>query len=333
MDPEPTLQPLTPTLVGPYKFNIATGTSDSRWYDLGNELVSPLNGQVPTVQISVKETKSLMANVDLLTAGKSGLAFVYDFHVVLANQGRLITAFPDAPIETITIKCGTEITRPMFPDYGEPARIVLPLYEQPLYILAANDSGIASLNDLKGRHVGTGEIDSATEQQARFVVNGLGMDWEKDIVHESFDISTAIEALTNAQIDALFWSGDVADPKITDLLSTADARFVLLPIDDTDAQKIMNAEPGIFHQVMIPSGSFVGVTNDVNTLAVTVVLATLEDFPATHVEKMLSVIFGDSPVPDILSDTLPASPAAAVEMLNEQAKTYLHLGLLSYLAE
>jgi TRAP-type uncharacterized transport system substrate-binding protein len=330
---EPTRQLVTSTPAGPYKFIIASGTSDSQWFDMGNGLVSLFNDQVPFIQVSTKGTKNLISNVDLLTSGKAELAIVYDYHVVLANSGHLMAAFPDAPIEKITIKCGTEIERPMFPNYGEHARIVLPLYEQPLFIIASDASGIELLTDLKGKHVATGEIDSATEQQARFVVNGLGMDWDDDIVHESFDISTAINALRNDQIDALFWSGDKDDQNISNLLTTPDTHIVLIPINDFDAQKIMDAEPGIFHQITISGGSLAGAPDDVSTLAVTVVLATMEDFPAAHVQEMLSVIFSDHQLPNTLKNSLPASPDAALLMLNESSRTYLHPGLLNFLAQ
>jgi TRAP-type uncharacterized transport system substrate-binding protein len=332
MEAVPTSQPMTPTPTAAYKFNLAAGASDSRWYEMGDELVSLFNRQTSTIHVSVKETKSLIENVDLLTAGKAGLAFVYDYHVVLANEGRLMMAFPNAPIEKITIKCGTEIMRPMFPDYGEPARIVLPLYEQPLYIIASDVSGIVSLGDLMGKHVATGEVDSATEQQARFVVSGLGMDWDNDMVHESFDIATAINALKDGEIDALFWSGDDADQKLSGLFAS-DQHFVLIPIDGTDAQKIMSAEPGVFHKTTIPGGSFTGISDDKDTLAVTVVLATMEDFRAVYVQEILSSIFQGGKQPNVLKNTLPVSPAAAINLLNEEAGKYLHPGLLDQLGQ
>ncbi|MFM8450331.1 MAG: hypothetical protein ACKOAY_09545, partial [Haliscomenobacter sp.] len=102
-----------------YKFTIATGAARSDWYDEGKGLSAEINAQSSNLLSNIKETESLMENVDLLTSGKAGLVFVYDFHVVLANRGKLMDVFPDAPMEKIAIKCGTEMARPMFPDYAE----------------------------------------------------------------------------------------------------------------------------------------------------------------------------------------------------------------------
>ena len=149
----------TSTPVGTYKFTIATSTD---WYADGKGLSDEINTQIPVIFSDIRETESLMESVDLLTSGKAGMAFVYDYHVVLANQGKLMSAFPDAPMEKIAIKCGTEMTRPMFPDYAEAARIVLPLYEEQMHIVVSETSGITSVNDIKGKHISTGEAGSAT---------------------------------------------------------------------------------------------------------------------------------------------------------------------------
>jgi hypothetical protein len=82
-----------------------------------------------------------MESLKLLTSGKVGMAFGYDYHVVLANQGKLASIFPDAPVEKFSIKCGVEITRSAFPDYSQPARVVIPLYEQFLHVITTNSTG------------------------------------------------------------------------------------------------------------------------------------------------------------------------------------------------
>ena len=70
------IQPATSTPQSVYKFTIATGAADSDWTTEGNGLSLEINAQIPTVISSVQETESLMENVDLLTSGKAGLAFV-----------------------------------------------------------------------------------------------------------------------------------------------------------------------------------------------------------------------------------------------------------------
>lgn len=325
------IQPATSTPQSVYKFTIATGAADSDWTTEGNGLSLEINAQIPAVISSVQETESLMENVDLLTSGKAGLAFVYDYHVVFANRGELMSAFPDAPIEKISIKCGTEMTRPMFPDYAESARIVLPLFEEQVYIIAADASGITSINELKGKHIFTGEAGSATEQQARFIFAGLGIDWETDIIHEQFDLSTAIHAIENGEIDALMWSGYSPNTELSDLLNAPDAKFKLIPIAGDEAKTILQTAPGIFHQSRISAALYSSTQEDVETVATTVVLAAMEDFPEEHVTEILTAFFTPSSVE--WKSSLSTKPEQSIALLNPDARSYLYKGTVDYFTE
>jgi len=318
---EPAAMPVsTPTSVGPYKFNIATGMSSSAWYAIGSELVPAINNNASVVRTEIKETQSLMENVDLLTSGKAGMAVVFDYHVALANQGRLMSAFPNAPEEKLTIKCGTEMIRPMFPDYSEPARIVLPIYDQHLIILAHSESGIKTISDIKGKHISTGELDSATEQQVRFIFTGLGLDWDNDVVRESYDLFAAMVALQLHQIDALFWSAPVIDVEMAELINSVGGEIVFVSIQPDETKRIMDASPGVFHPGQIPGGTYTGQTANIDTLATTVVLATMEDFPAQHIGEILAAIYGD-----------PSNRfALSLDNLSPESMLYLHQGALDY---
>lgn len=322
------IQPATSIPPESYKFTIAASAG---WYTEGHGLSEEINLKIPTISSNVKETASLMESVDILTSGKAGLVFVYDFHVILANRGELMTAFPDAPMEKITIKCGTEITRPMFPDYAEAARIILPLYEEQVYIITADASGITSINELKGKHISTGEAGSATEQQAKFIFAGLGIDWETEISHEQFDLSTAIRALTNGEIDALLWSGYSPNTELSAMLNSSEAKFKLIPISEDEAETILQASPGIFHQSRIPAGTYGSTQEDAATLATTVVLAAMEDFPKEHVYQILKVFF--TPSSAEWKSRLSTKPEQSIALLNHEAQSYLHQGAVDYFTE
>lgn len=242
-----------------------------------------------------------------------------------------MNAFPDAPTEKITIKCGTEMTRPMFPDYAEAARIILPLYEEQFYIIVPEASGIISVRELKGKHISTGEAGSATEQQARFIFAGLGIDWDTEISHEQFDLSTAIRALTNGEIDALLWSGYYPNTKLFAMFSSSEAKFKLIPIREDEAETILQASPGIFHQSRIPAGTYGSIQEDAATLATTVVLAAMEDFPKEHVYQILEVFF--TPSSAKWKSRLSTKPEQPIALLNHEAQSYLHQGTVDYFTE
>lgn len=321
-------QPATFTPPPIYKFTIATGAD---WDAQGNGLSAEINAKIPDVFSEIKQTESLMESVDLLTSGKAGMAFVYDYHVVLANQGKLMSVFPDAPIEKISIKCGTEMTRPMFPDYAEAARIVLPLYEEQFHIVVSEASGIISVHELKGKHISTGEAGSATEQQAKFIFAGLGIDWETEINHEQFDLSKAVRALKNGEIEALLWSGYSPNTELSAVFSSPDAKFKLIPISEDEAETILRVSPGIFHQSKIPAGMYSSIQEDTATLATTVVLAAMEDFPEEYVTQTLTSFFVSSSA--AWKSRFSANPKISMDFLNVETRSFLHKGAVDYFTE
>ena len=272
-----------------YKFTIATGAARSDWYDEGKGLSAEINAQSSNLLSNIKETESLMENVDLLTSGKAGLVFVYDFHVVFANRGKLMDVFPDAPMEKIAIKCGTEMARPMFPDYAEAARIILPLYEEHVLIVVPAESDVKSWNDLKGKRISIGAVGSAIEQQARFIFTALDMHGKDEISRENFDLFPAIHALQNGEIDALLWSVHLPSKEVSDLLNSPDIKLKIIPINKDEEEMILQSVPGVFHKSRIPAGAFGSIPGDIDTLATTVVLAAMDDFPVDHAVQILTV--------------------------------------------
>jgi TRAP transporter TAXI family solute receptor len=115
-------------------------------------------------------------------------------------------------------------------------------------VLTKEGTGIKSLMDLKGRRVSIGAPNSGTEEQADYVLKALGIDWNKDLKKEKLGASESVAALKDGKIDAMFWSGAVPTSSIIDLATTPGMKMVILPIGDDMADKIMKANPGVFHK-------------------------------------------------------------------------------------
>ena len=322
------------TQVRPFSIKIAAGGPDGLWVPLANSISAQVTENIPNVAAAMQSTSSVMDNLKLVTSGKVGMAFGYDYHVILANQGKLMSIFPDAQPEKLHIKCGVEITRSAFPDYSQPARIVMALYEQPLHVITMSTTGIAMLSDLKGKRVSTGAPNSSTEEQAGYVLKALGLDWDKDFTREQLDVPEAVAALKDGRVDAFFWSGAVPTPAIIELASMPDMKMILLPISGEDAEKIMQFNPGIFHYRKILAGSYSGLEADVDTLAVTTVLIAMEDFSANTMKQVVSTIFENkAEIASVWMGAYNLTPETSVEQLSTKALSYLHKDSAEYFEE
>ncbi len=313
------------------KLSIAAGSPTDERYLWGSALATAVTQTIPHTEMSVKTTSSRMEDLKLLLNGQADLAFAYDYHVVLANQGNLMQAFPDAPIETLSIKCGVEVDRPTFPDYSQPARLVLPLFEEPLQLITTEATGITTINDLRGRRISISPPDSVSVELAGFVLEALGIN---PLTIETFTTDEATIALGNGEIDAVLWSGRIPSPEINAAFSTATSKMVIIPIEAAEAAQIMQAYPGIFHRAVIPAGTYAGLEAEINTLAVTFVLAALEDFPTDLMTELVSMLLEGDPGSKLTQDeTIRLTPKSSLSQLNIEVRAYLHPGALAYFAQ
>ncbi len=293
-------------------FSIATGGTGGVWYPLGGAISSVVTKNVPNTEATAEATTAAIDNLKLLVANKAGMSFSYDYHVIWANEGKL-TAVSDKK---------------------QPVRIVMAFYEQPLHIVTKEGTGIKALADLKGKRVSTGAPNSGTEEQADYVLKALGIDWNKDFAREKLGATESVAALKDGKIDAFFWSGAVPTSSIIDLASTPGLKMVLLPISGDLAQKIMAANPGVFHKSKFAKGAYAGVDADIETLAITAVLNTMESFPADRLYQIVSQIFDKkAEIAAVWKAANNLTPESSMTQLGPEAQKYLHSGAAKYFRE
>jgi TRAP-type uncharacterized transport system substrate-binding protein len=318
----PTPSQSIPVTPGIFSFKIASDGSGT-WPALRDETDGSV--QASTVKIESMQTDSVMENLKLLTSGKVDMAFGYDYHATLANEGKLAGVFPNAQPEKLNIKCGVEITRMPFPDYSQPVRIVTPLYEQPILIFTLSNSDIATLQDLRGRRVSIGLSGNVTEELAGYILKALEIQ-EKDFSRVSLDVNESLSALKAGSVDAFFWSGNPAE-----LAHMSTSGLILLPIRGTEAEAVMQVNPGIFHPSKLSSGSYSGLEVDLDTVAVTPALLTMADFPADKLLQVLAEIFESK---RLFAEVFAGGDHSTLGNLSEQlsppAQRYMHEGTIAY---
>lgn len=293
-------------------FSIATGGTGGVWYPLGGAIGGVITKNVPNTEATSEATTAAIDNLKLLIAGKAGMAFAYDYHVVWMNEGKLSAVSPGK----------------------QAVRVVMGFYEQPLHIVTKEGTGIKSPTDLKGKRVSTGAPNSGTEEQADYVLKALGIDWDKDLKREKLGATESVAALKDGKVDAFFWSGAVPTSSIIDLASTPGLKMVLVPVSGDIATKIMQANPGVFHKTVFAKGSYAGVDSDIETLAITAVLMAMDKFPEDRLYQIVSAIFANQKeLSAVWKDAEKLTPAKAVSQLTPDAVKYIHPGAQKFFKE
>jgi TRAP transporter TAXI family solute receptor len=292
-------------------FSIVTGGTGGVWYPLGGAIGGVIGKYVPNTEATSEATTAAIDNMKLLGAGKAGMSFAYDYHVVWSNEGK---------VPGISKK--------------QNIRLVTGFYEQPLHIVTKEGTGITNIMQIKGKRVSVGAPNSGTEEQADYVLKALGIDWNKDFRKEKLGAGESVAALKDGKIDAFFWSGAVPTASIIDMASTPGTKMVLLPIGGETAEKIMKANPGVFHKTVFQKGIYSTVDKDIDTLAITAVLQAMDTFPEDRVYQILKAIFDHKDeITPVWKGAATLTPQKAVGQVTPEALKYMHPGARKFFQE
>jgi TRAP transporter TAXI family solute receptor len=296
---------------GKFSFSIVSGGTGGVWYPLGGAIGGLIGQKVPNTDATSEATTAAIDNLKLLAAGRAGMAFCYDYHVVWANEGK---------VPGLSGKHNV--------------RLVLGFYEQPLHIVTTEGTGVKTIMDLKGKRVSVGAPNSGTEEQADYVLKALGIDWNKDFTREKLGATESVAALKDGKIAAMFWSGAVPTSSIIDLASTPGLKMVLVSVDGEVREKIFKANPGVFHKSAFKKGAYAGVDSDVPAVAITAVLTAMDKFPQDKMYQIVKTIFDSkSELSAVWKGANDMTPDTAVNQVTPDALKYLHPGAQQYFKE
>ena len=132
-------------------------------------------------------------------------------------------------------------------------RSVFSLAPEMITFVVAEDSGIKTINDVKGKVINIGNPGSGNRQNAIDIFNALGINYEKDFKAESLKAADAPRMLQDGRIDGFFYTVGhpngmrkariIAIPEIKELFAVA-PYYSMDSIDMTQYPEATNAGEG-----------------------------------------------------------------------------------------
>ena len=105
-------------------------------------------------------------------------------------------------------------------------------------------------------------------------------------------------------------------------------------MDGEAAEKIMKANPGVFHKTAFTKGAYSGLDSDVPAIAITAVLNAMENFPEERVYQIVSAMFANlQEISAVWKGALKLTPAMAVGQLTPDAVKFIHPGAAKFFRE
>ena len=170
----------------------------------------------------------------------------------------------------------------------EDLRAVFSVHPEPFTLVARAESGIAGLDDLKGKRVNIGNPGSGTQASMEIMLEALG--WTRD------DFSLAAElradehgpALCDNQIDAFYYAVGHPSANIADPTTSCGAKIV--PIEGEAITGLVEANP-YYAQVNIPGGLYTGNPDPIPTYGVLATLVASTNVSEDAVYNLVKSVF------------------------------------------
>ncbi len=242
---------------------LGTATPGGGFPVYGQAYAETLNATDPTLSIQPKNTKGSTDNLPQLEAGQLDLGQVTGevFH-----EG--LTGLRGAPMRSV------RILNAMYPNSG--------------MFIVRGDTPLRTIADLKGKTIAWGAKGSGFVVLARYVVEGLGLDMEKDFKAVYLDRAGDGPAMVlDGRADAM-WGGGVGWPAFV-AIANGPAGGRLIPPDAAELERIMARYP-FLKPVTLSSGAYRGQEQDVRTVgswAYVLARASLPDDVAYRLAKAL----------------------------------------------
>ena len=245
---------------------IGTGNTTGVFYEIGAGYADVISEGLPGYQAVAAPTAGSVDNLRRLASGDLDVGLVLADNAADAIHGT--GPFAGAPV---------------------PIRAIARIYNNDLHVIVRTGAGIKSFGELRGHRVSTGAKGSGTESMADRLLTVGGIDPVKDLTALPMSLTETTAALAAGTIDAMFWTGGLPTPGITDLFSKAGAQVRFLPVDGLLPALEKAYGTGVYTRTVIPAATY-GLDGDTATIAepnLIVVSASLPDELTYQLTRLL----------------------------------------------
>ncbi|MCL2398915.1 MAG: TAXI family TRAP transporter solute-binding subunit [Defluviitaleaceae bacterium] len=225
------------------RLNMATGGVTGTYYPFGGAMAAVINANTD-ISITVMASGASADNIRQIAAG--------DAHIAIAQNDVMHYTFTGTgiweghtPVTTLTT--------------------LMSLYPETVQIIVLEDSGIYSVEDLRGRRVSIGDMGSGVEANAMQILDVHGLS-TADISVINLGFGPSADAMRDGQLDAFFVTAATPNSAIMELSIARNLR--LLSMSDSMIQALMARHPFYTRVTVTEADGYTFVTEPVNTVAV-----------------------------------------------------------------
>jgi TRAP transporter TAXI family solute receptor len=209
---------------------LGTATPGGGFPVYGDAVAEAINTLDPALEVRTRNTKGSTENVPMLERSELDLGLVQGevAHEALTGVGR-----PPADL-----------------------RILAAMYPTPGLFVVRADSPARRIEDLRGKAVAFGARGSGLVVLARYVLDGLGLDQERDFQAVYLDRAGDGPAMVLDGRVAALWGGGIGWPGFVAVVRAPGGARFLAP--DADGLRRIQAKHAFLKPMSVPAGSYPG---------------------------------------------------------------------------
>jgi TRAP transporter TAXI family solute receptor len=282
---------------------LGTATPGGGFPVYGQALSESINERDSTLEVRPQNTAGSAENIPLLEAGKLDIALV---------QG-------EAAMEALN---GIGRAR-------ADLRVIFAMYATPGMFVVRADSPYHRIEDLRGKAVAFGAKGSGLVLLAGYVLDGLGLDRDRDFEAILLDrAGDGPEMVASGKVAAL-WGGGSGWPGFHAVANAAPGARFLVP--DAEGIKRIEAKHPFLGSLTVPAGSFPGQTMPIVSVGSWSLILSRPTLPEDVAYRLARALHGGEPQ---LAARLPqARETTAANTAKAVRHDLLHAGALKYLKE
>ena len=210
----------------------------------------------------------------------------------------------------------------------EDLRSMFALYVEHFTVVARDDKGIETFEDLKGRRVYVGRTDSSWHDAMDVLMEAHGWTGGEITDVSEFKAANLAEALCDGEFDAFVYTIGHPNPTVREATALCDAKLV--KVSDPIIEKL-NRENPFYVRSVIPGGTYKGNSQDVPTLGVVATLVTSARVSPDVIYQITKAYFENLELLQALSPLFLS--LTKDEMVEVGLAAPIHEGALKYFSE
>jgi TRAP transporter TAXI family solute receptor len=253
-------------------FQIATGSTEGVYFPVGQAMAGLISHPLGVGRC---DTAMVCGPAGVILSARTSEGSTDNLRSV--DQGLVDSGFADGDAIAAAVAGKGAFRRP-----ARHLRVIAALFPEEAHLVAAANSGIQSVDDLRGRRVLMGPPNSAALLRARTILTAYRIR-----VREIVSADTAAQLLKTGKIDAYFAVAGVPLDSIRDLLAQHAARLV--PIDGEGRDQLIAMEPQL-SRATIQAGAYPG-TGAVETVSTRAYWVTRDSEPDSLIYGIARALF------------------------------------------